>query len=478
MKMRKIRRCMGVVLLVVLSSLPCLAFGFSVTITPFDLPGEAKQIKEIKRNISEIKNPDWKKTDIEVSGNAYLYRKYIYFEGKYYDVKIVGVVEVPEKMILDAPQKKGGYVSDTISILESDTGDLAQLKNIYFCICDVDSTEKLTFQGDISGNLYKKRNSTNYTTSSFDGENTYLSASNFTDTIQDHAIKDETHYSYIKSDFSDKNEISFKLESNLYLLDDIMIKFYKENDGSEVTYKTDGKGQIIGISSEAVDINQNPTGGYNFEANEGQQFKYWICDKTVTLSNGNVIVSGDSISKDQLMKVAVKEDLTFTACFEAIPVVSAEASAEPSSETSAQATSETSAQASAEATAEASAEPSDETSAASALEISANASSDATANAGATTNHTFGSATESEITPASGLASDNNSVSNLDNTSINNSDNNSEYDLGNDSESAYESDSNGNSFNFVKTGDNKNIALYSFVLIVSAILLRIVRKAM
>ena len=80
----------------------------------------------------------------------------------------------------------------------------------------------------------------------------------------------------------------------------------------EITYVSDDNGKIIGIKSEDVDIDGNPTGSTS-APDKNYEFGYWIADKDVTLENGEIISAGDPITSEQIRQVVITEDITFTA---------------------------------------------------------------------------------------------------------------------------------------------------------------------
>ena len=83
-----------------------------------------------------------------------------------------------------------------------------------------------------------------------------------------------------------------------------------------VTYESPN-GTITGGNTETVNSGGNPS-GKDVEANEGYEFKYWTCNKNVTLENGTTKEAGSHLTKAELQSVKVTEDLTFTAVCEKV----------------------------------------------------------------------------------------------------------------------------------------------------------------
>lgn len=79
-----------------------------------------------------------------------------------------------------------------------------------------------------------------------------------------------------------------------------------------ITYESDDYGTITGITDEQVISGDTPAGSTE-EAKEDYELEKWTCDKDVTLTDGTTIKVGDSITSEQITKVIVSEDLTFTA---------------------------------------------------------------------------------------------------------------------------------------------------------------------
>ena len=61
-----------------------------------------------------------------------------------------------------------------------------------------------------------------------------------------------------------------------------------------------------------INNNSTPTGTI-VEANNQQKNVAWSCDKDVKLQDGTTIKAGSPISPEQLTKIIVEDDLTFTA---------------------------------------------------------------------------------------------------------------------------------------------------------------------
>ena len=78
-----------------------------------------------------------------------------------------------------------------------------------------------------------------------------------------------------------------------------------------VTYMSDENGQITGITTEPVISNNNPTG--TFELPDDNFFTtHWIADVTVNLDDGRTIEAGKPLTAEQIKRVIVHQDITFT----------------------------------------------------------------------------------------------------------------------------------------------------------------------
>lgn len=85
-----------------------------------------------------------------------------------------------------------------------------------------------------------------------------------------------------------------------------------------VTYTSDDNGKITGIKDEKVPIEDNPAGSKQVP-NEDYEFKYWIADKDVVLTDGTTIKAGEQLTDEQIIKVVVTEDIEFKAIHAPIP---------------------------------------------------------------------------------------------------------------------------------------------------------------
>ena len=133
---------------------------------------------------------------------------------------------------------------------------------------------------------------------------------------------------YIYSEFGDRKTVATDNTSNIYvkLTDDTqengldVVFGYASSAGSgieyytkqyTVTYESDNNGTITGITDEKVISGNNPAGSTE---NPGEHYAstYWTANKDVTLSDGTTIAEGDPITSDQITKVVVNQDITFT----------------------------------------------------------------------------------------------------------------------------------------------------------------------
>ena len=79
-----------------------------------------------------------------------------------------------------------------------------------------------------------------------------------------------------------------------------------------VNYRSDENGKIDGITDEAVEENNNPS-GTDQSSNDDYILSHWIADVDVTLEDGTIIKAGDPITTEQIEQVIVNQDITFTA---------------------------------------------------------------------------------------------------------------------------------------------------------------------
>lgn len=86
---------------------------------------------------------------------------------------------------------------------------------------------------------------------------------------------------------------------------------YKKNKYT-IYYNSIDDIKIVGQTKEVINNNSTPT-GTTVEANNQQKNVAWSCDKDVKLQDGTTIKAGSPISPEQLTKIIVEEDLTFTA---------------------------------------------------------------------------------------------------------------------------------------------------------------------
>ncbi|MBR3116081.1 hypothetical protein IKF30_02525 [Candidatus Saccharibacteria bacterium] len=79
-----------------------------------------------------------------------------------------------------------------------------------------------------------------------------------------------------------------------------------------VKYEADEGGKITGIAKEDVEAGNNPTGSKE-EADKGYQLVNWTADVDVPLEDETTIKAGDPITAEQIKKVVVNQNITFTA---------------------------------------------------------------------------------------------------------------------------------------------------------------------
>lgn len=91
----------------------------------------------------------------------------------------------------------------------------------------------------------------------------------------------------------------------------VFTAIYETNDYT-VTYTSDENGAITGKTEEGVEYGKNPTGTME-TPNEGYEFKEWIADVDVTLTDGTTIKAGDPITPSQISLIVVDKDIKLTA---------------------------------------------------------------------------------------------------------------------------------------------------------------------
>lgn len=85
-----------------------------------------------------------------------------------------------------------------------------------------------------------------------------------------------------------------------------------------VKYVSDKNGSITGTEKENIISGRNPSGSTS-KPKENFEFAYWEADVDVILVDGTVIKAGNKLSPDQVKKVVVDRDITFTAIHEDVP---------------------------------------------------------------------------------------------------------------------------------------------------------------
>lgn len=80
-----------------------------------------------------------------------------------------------------------------------------------------------------------------------------------------------------------------------------------------ITYASTEYGNITGISTETKKYQESPSGTTVAVTNEDYSFSHWIANKDVQLIGEITIKKGDKITSDNLTKVIVNSNITFTA---------------------------------------------------------------------------------------------------------------------------------------------------------------------
>ena len=91
---------------------------------------------------------------------------------------------------------------------------------------------------------------------------------------------------------------------------------FKRTTPYVITYETDGNGTVNPTSEEVENAFDCPTGSTPV-ANENFEFSHWTANKEVVIGieGAQTIAAGDPITTEQLKKVLVTDDITFTAHF-------------------------------------------------------------------------------------------------------------------------------------------------------------------
>lgn len=98
---------------------------------------------------------------------------------------------------------------------------------------------------------------------------------------------------------------------NTLVKEDITFTAHYEINKYNIKYESDENGKITGKTEEVVEHGNNPTGTEE-ESNPGYcESDGWTADKPVFLTDGTVIEKGELITYEELLKVDVKEDITF-----------------------------------------------------------------------------------------------------------------------------------------------------------------------
>ena len=222
----------------------------------------------------------------------------------------------------DSTDRKGSNEAEvTVEIFDSESKEPANLPGLYFAMTDLSGTanvraEAWTIDGytpsdtnalvnsDASEYIMYKGN-TIYGTREDESADIALAA---VDTMRSGG-KTRLYYSGVAITDTAEGNVSGS------------IHFYEEEHA--VNYVSDTHGTILGETTENVEDYGNPSGS-STTPDTNYVLMNWTCDKNVTLNNGNTITAGDTLTQDQVKKVSVREDLTFTAHHEKLRSVSYE----------------------------------------------------------------------------------------------------------------------------------------------------------
>lgn len=98
---------------------------------------------------------------------------------------------------------------------------------------------------------------------------------------------------------------------NVLVDDDITFTIYHYINKYNIIYTSDENGTITGILEEEVPSGASPL-GTTLKPKQGYKFKNWTIDKDVTLKDGTIIKKGESLTKEQINQIIIKENLTIT----------------------------------------------------------------------------------------------------------------------------------------------------------------------
>ena len=100
--------------------------------------------------------------------------------------------------------------------------------------------------------------------------------------------------------------------TKIIVVEDLEVKAVFVNINYNIIYQSDVNGKITGITKETRVYKQSPS-GTSVVSNPGYVFGYWLADKDVSLSDGKIIKKDNIITNDELLKVSITDNITFTA---------------------------------------------------------------------------------------------------------------------------------------------------------------------
>ena len=214
------------------------------------------------------------------------------------------------------------YVELNVKLYKNTNDSVLHSNNLYFGLTDIDA-----------GQSFKILNSNNL----LSRDNMYAaSAENLQPTDSDLRNRFVSSGHYIYSEY----------DTTIFDTPDIANIFVKENpdvleDGLDVVfgyvtsaafglqyytkqfivkYVSDEKGTISGIKEESIISDDTPSGSTS-KGNDGYEFVNWIANVDVVLEDGTIIEAGQPIAPDQIRRVIIGEDVTFTAVHEEVIAV-------------------------------------------------------------------------------------------------------------------------------------------------------------
>ena len=207
------------------------------------------------------------------------------------------------------------FVELNIKLYNADKSAIFKSDALYFGIMDIDASQsyKILNSGNqlVPQNMYA-RSASDLQPSSDDPtrKNMYVPGSNYIYATSGFNITESGNDVFVKAGLDmqeDGLDIVFGYRNGAATS---ALGYYSPE--YVVKYKSDGNGEISGLTTEDV-LHGNKPSGSKTTPNVGFALDHWIADKNVTLASGATIAAGNSLTSKQVKQVIVKEDLVFTA---------------------------------------------------------------------------------------------------------------------------------------------------------------------